>query len=135
MAMIKDGYGQLYLDGRAMRVHRAAFAAYVADIPNGMCVLHKCDNPGCCNPDHLRIGTVDENVQDRVNKRRGAVGSRVNTAKLTEADIPEIIRLRKGGLTLKKLGTMFGVNLSMIHRIIKGRCWKHLNRENLCVDS
>jgi len=130
-AIIKDGYGQLYLGERALRAHRASYATYNGDVPDGFCVLHNCDNPVCCNPSHLSIGTVDENVQDRVRKRRGAIGTKINTAKLSEDDIPKIIQLRESGKTLKEVGDMFGVSLSLIWSISKKEIWKHVHAADL----
>lgn len=125
-AIIKDGYGQTYLGHKAIRAHRASYAAYVEDIPKGLCVLHKCDNPRCCNPDHLMLGTVDENVKDRVRKGRGAIGSRVGRSKLKDEDIPRILELRRGGMILVDIAKIFGVSYSLISIISRGEGWKHL---------
>lgn len=65
------GYGQIYYDGRTWRVHRLAWIfTHSAEIPNGYVICHKCDNPPCCNPNHLFLGTQEENMKDAARKGR-----------------------------------------------------------------
>ena len=59
-----NGYGTIEVDGRSTSAHRAAWIAFVGPIPDGMCVLHKCDNRACINPDHLYIGDKKQNRAD-----------------------------------------------------------------------
>jgi hypothetical protein len=70
-ALDKDGYGDCHRAGVAKGAHRIAFALTYGSIPNGLSVLHKCDNPRCCRPDHLYAGTPADNVRDREERRRG----------------------------------------------------------------
>lgn len=69
----RDGYGMV--DGvlrknYGQRAHRVSYQIYKGDIPNGLVVLHSCDNPSCCNPDHLSVGTQADNVKDAQMKGR-----------------------------------------------------------------
>lgn len=70
----KLGYGRIGVRGRVAFAHRAAYEVLVGPIPNGMLCCHKCDNPSCCNPNHLFIGTHKDNSQDMVRKGRASGG-------------------------------------------------------------
>lgn len=128
------GYGQLsaVINGRktAISAHRLSYTLYVGTIPTGLCVLHKCDNPECTNPKHLFLGTPGDNVRDKHSKGRNTDinGEKNAMAKLTEADIPVIIRLAKSGLSEKKIAEHVGVTHSTIGRVIRGQSWKHIQR-------
>lgn len=65
------GYGRIKVGGVFRMAHRQAWKAAHGPIPEGMIVLHICDNPPCCNPKHLRLGTYRDNARDRVEKGRG----------------------------------------------------------------
>lgn len=72
----KDGYGKIKLNGKTKLVHRVSFCLTHSEIPNGLMVLHKCDNPPCCNPAHLFTGTAADNANDRDFKGRQAKGDK-----------------------------------------------------------
>lgn len=67
----KEGYGQMSFQGKAWRTHSLMYTLTKGPVPAGMVVMHKCDNPPCCNPDHLEIGTKADNNRDMAAKRRG----------------------------------------------------------------
>lgn len=67
----KHGYGRVRVDQRKARAHRVAWEAFKGEIPAGLHVLHRCDNPGCVNPEHLFLGTHGDNMRDREAKGRG----------------------------------------------------------------
>lgn len=69
------GYGTIWVDGKHTRVHRLAWTISNGEIPDGMVVCHTCDNPKCCNIDHLFIGTHQENMDDMTAKGRGRNGN------------------------------------------------------------
>lgn len=95
-----------------------------------MCVLHKCDNRKCVNPDHLFLGTVSENVADMDAKgRRGAskdVGSAKGTSVLFENDIPRIIDMLRCGATCQAIADLFAVGRATISDIKHGKTWQHV---------
>ena len=68
----KKGYGQVGYCGKIWQAHRLSYIKFVGEIPKGMCVLHKCDNPSCVNPEYLFLGTDADNARDRKAKGRNA---------------------------------------------------------------
>lgn len=120
---LSNGYGQIYADGRAKGTHRVAYEIYVGSIPDGMHVCHHCDNPPCCNPEHLFVGTNLENRRDSVRKGRTPRGERSGTAKLTE-DAVRSIRADAGRTPQRKLAKRFGVSQRAILSVLKQETWR-----------
>lgn len=106
--------------------HRVSFTIAFGEIPDEMCVLHRCDNPPCVNPNHLFLGTRADNNADRDAKDRGnnLFGSKHGMAILKENDISEIIRLAMSGLNNIEIGKIFHTSHSNISQIIGGKAWK-----------
>ena len=71
-----DGYGVFYVSKKSIKAHRIAYLLHYRENPGTFCVLHTCDNPSCCNPAHLFLGTELDNVADRHAKRRDATGDK-----------------------------------------------------------
>jgi len=103
--------------------HRAVWALTHGDIPEGLCVLHRCDNPRCVNPDHLFLGTPADNARDMVEKGRSLSGERNPKAKLTAFQVNEIRQLKKGGAGTTELARRFGVDRTTIQQIMRGATW------------
>ena len=128
-----NGYGKLSIGSRkdkskkTVRAHRLSFAVYVSAIPEGIYVCHKCDNRKCINPNHLFLGTHQDNIDDRQAKGRNVPpvirqGEEHQSAKLKWADV-KIIRSspdKKDG----ELASMFGVSRETISGIRNYRWWK-----------
>jgi DNA-binding XRE family transcriptional regulator len=113
----------LWLDGGAKYVHRLVATLFLAlDETSGDLVLHMCDRPSCCNPDHLRVGSHEENMADAAAK--GRMGK-----KLKPRDVSEIRRLRAEGHTQQDLAERFGVSRMTIRQIERRETWRHLPDE------
>lgn len=127
----EDGYGQIFFNGSARTAHRLSYEIHCGPIPRGVCVCHRCDNPGCVNPDHLFLGLQAENIADMDSKGRRARGNKVANkgrahpmSKLTEADILAI-RAAKG-ISQRHLAKQYGVSFQQIWRILSGKRWAHI---------
>lgn len=115
------GYGIRYEGKQRIFAHRHALASQGIDIC-GKVVMHSCDNPPCCNPAHLSVGTIADNNADMVAKgrQRGPQGERHPHAKLTASQIDEI---RASPELSPTLARRFGVANSTIYMVRKGRTW------------
>jgi DNA-binding XRE family transcriptional regulator len=124
-ARTHGGYGALWLDGEVKYAHRVVGVIFLAlDEQSGLYVLHDCDTPACCNPNHLRLGTHRENMADASAK--GRLGK-----KLTPPEVIEIRRLRaEGGHTQQDLADRFGVSKTTIQQIERRETWRNLSEEH-----
>lgn len=125
------GYGQYYPPGPtrgvSIRAHRVAYELFCGPIPEGLNVLHRCDTPACVSPHHLWAGTQADNIQDAMDKGRIAKGERVGSAKLTEADVVDILHaFHIQGQTMSALARAKGVGVPQIHGIIHRKRWAHV---------
>lgn len=121
---VTRGYGQLWSHGKCYKAHRYAWQLVNGEIPSGMCVRHKCDVPSCCNPDHLELGSHADNVADRVKRGRGARGSRVGTAKLSDQDVTEIRSLLCSGVTQVEVAKRYSIHKETVSRIHRRKIYK-----------
>ena len=122
------GYGFIKVSGRTTRVHRVAWArAHGNRWPRpGRVVRHTCDNPPCCNPAHLRLGTVRDNVRDCVRRGRRARGESLRQARLTESDV-KVIRDRAGrGETAAAIAADYGFTPQGIRAVVNRKTWRHV---------
>lgn len=124
----RKGYGSI--NGHYPRrefVHRLSWMWSKGEIPTDLCVLHKCDNPRCVNPEHLFLGSLIDNALDRDRKGRCQHGETHYISKLTENQVREIRRLRGLGILYSTLVRKFKVSMSTIEDILMGRTWKHVS--------
>ncbi len=120
-----DGYGQLGWQGRVYGTHRLSYIERYGSIPAGKSVLHRCDNPRCIEPDHLFLGSQEDNVRDMDDKgrrrNRDARGERNNSAKLTYRKVEAI---RASRLPPRVLAERYGVSRSLISMILNQKIWR-----------
>lgn len=123
-AISQHGYGRFSGEGRkTTQAHRWAYQKYKGDIPAGMSLCHKCDNPSCVNPNHLFIGTRADNAADMVAKNRQPKGQQKATHKLTEEQVRTIYSETGSH---RALAAKYNVSHRLIGGIKKGERWKHL---------
>lgn len=120
------GPGNFNPGGRTVSAHRFSWELHYGRVDDGLWVLHKCDNPRCVRPDHLFLGTAQDNVDDMYSKQRAIVGSAHARAKLTESDVREIRRAHGDGVQQKLLAARFGVCKQVVNRIVHREDWKHV---------
>ncbi len=123
------GYGHISVQTKMRLVHRVAYELAYGGIPDGLDVLHTCDNPSCVNPDHLRVGTHTDNMRDMQNKGRNRQPSGEQSAqsKLTAAQVRAIReRYAAGGVSLREVARDYGVHLSLISLIVRREIWRHV---------
>lgn len=124
-ALTEYGYGRVHYQGKGYFAHRFIYEYYNGEIPKGMIICHKCDNPKCVNIKHLFIGTHDDNVQDKIKKGRSRIlqGSECGRAKLNEDDV---IRIRNDNRKYKEIAIEYKVSLITIKQIRARKTWKHI---------
>ncbi len=124
-----DGYGVMRRGQRTEHAHRVAWEIASGPVPNGIHVLHHCDNPPCVNPAHLFLGTHQENMDDMYAKGRSYAreGEGNSRAVLSEADVLCIRNAHKNGsATTSDLARQYGVGLSTMSGVVRRITWKHI---------
>jgi hypothetical protein len=130
------GYGLIGKEGGRgagnIRAHRLSYQIfYNVNLTREQCVCHKCDNPPCVNPDHLFVGSQQENILDMFAKARNSkppliCGEANHMAKLTKQDVIEIRQLYDHGLSSPKIAKLFFVTKSTILAIVNRKIWRHV---------
>lgn len=129
-----QGYGQFAIttlsgsgNYKPYKAHRIAWELRYGPIKNGLHVCHKCDNRKCVNPDHLFLGNIQDNMNDKLLKGRQPRGEKCYNSKLNELNVLEIRKLyATKTITMKKIGEKFGVSMSSIRQLLSGRSWYHV---------
>lgn len=104
--------------------HRVAYELEVGKVPDKLVVRHSCHNPLCCNPNHLAVGTHQDNMDDMVKAGRQTKGECNGRSLLTWKDVHQIRAMRIEGQTLKEIASMFPVGIATVGLICQNKIWK-----------
>lgn len=115
----RDGYGKLNHDGAKMPAHRFAYQRFVAEIPEGLLVCHKCDNRKCCNPEHLFLGTAKDNADDMVSKGRQRKGATHPNTKVNEQKISKALEMRDKGFLFREIAVELDCSPSSVKNWVR----------------
>lgn len=123
-AVDRKGYGRARLNGRDSGAHRLSWALHRGEIPFGLWVLHRCDNPCCVNPEHLFLGTCQDNHDDMFAKGRAPRrdGEFASNRRFSIEDI-RAIRMARG--TLASIAERYSTHLQYVWKIRNGKIWKN----------
>lgn len=120
-----NGYGNFTRANAWITAHRFSWELHFGEALG--CVLHKCDNPACVNPEHLFVGTHKINADDAKQKARHSHGEKHGMSKLTEAKVISILARFRNGESRKSIASSYGVGYGTIKGIIAGKAWAHLS--------
>lgn len=133
-SLSRYGYGQQWVGGKNWITHRLAWTLTNGEIPKGLCLCHRCDNPACVRPDHMFLGTQRDNLRDmrakgrernyRTDPPRGELNGR---ARLTVDDVREIRRRAALGVSHSEIGRAFKYHRANVAHIVNRRVWKHVD--------
>jgi hypothetical protein len=124
-----SGYGTIGRGGKGQPMvgaHRISWELVNGPIPEGLCILHRCDVKLCVNPDHLFLGTHAENVMDKVNKKRHGYGEKNPNSFLTNVSVLKIREIASMGVPQTKIAKKFKTTTATISRVVSRKIWRHL---------
>lgn len=123
----REGYGRLKIDGHFVGAHRISYEIHFGEFSKNLCVLHRCDNPSCVNPDHLFLGSHEDNMKDMAKKGRGKSGrysgQKHAVCKLTESDV---LSIRCDQRTQDVIAADYGVSRNSIYKVKARRTWTNV---------
>lgn len=125
-SVVGKGYGVLRCVNETKLAHRISYELHHGPIPDGLDCLHKCDNPPCVNPNHLFLGTNDDNIQDKVTKGRQPKGSTHANARWSEDDIRAMRDLYASGVSQREIAAIYHTHQGTVGHIVRRKAWKHI---------
>jgi len=122
------GYGSFNFGSKVVSSHRFAYMIFKGTIKEGLLIRHICDNPSCVNPNHLLVGTHQDNTQDKLDRNRlnPAKGENNGQSILTELEVKEILYKLIDDIIVSVLAEQYNVCTGAIHAIANGVNWKHI---------
>jgi hypothetical protein len=120
---MSEGYGEIIVAGKQRYAHRVSYELHFREIPAGLFVCHRCDNPGCVRPDHLFLGTHADNLRDAASKGRMERGEQHYNAKLTEDDVRAI---RADTRLQREIAEDLGISRQNVSLIQNHKTWEWL---------
>lgn len=131
-AKVRHGYGRIMVQKKVKLTHRVSWELHNGPIPEGLHVLHRCDNPSCVRPEHLFLGNQEENMRDMVIKGRsshstGTNGENHYRAKITTKDVRDMRKKYSNSKTpLRVVAQEFGLSKTHVNKILLRKIWKHI---------
>lgn len=116
-----SGYGTLKFHQKSIKAHRAMYSEFVGPIPEGLLVLHKCDVRLCVNPEHLFVGTNDDNMKDMAEKKRGR-GARG----ATDEEMRRAKAMIRGGMSQAEVSKITGISPSTLSLAMSGKLYRDI---------
>lgn len=121
-----DGYGQFKVERKTVRAHRFSYTLHYGVEPGDLCVCHACDTPLCVRPAHLFLGTQQDNENDKLAKKRQALGEKNGNAVLDALAVQRLRELRAAGSSYRVLATEFGLDHTTVAQIVRRKTWRHV---------
>ena len=118
------GHHHVYGEWCGKKAHRISYELCVGPIPEGHCVMHKCDTPGCVNPYHLTTGTHKDNMQDMVQKGRHV--SPASNRLWSDDQVRNIREDYRNGSTPKQLSVKYGSGIHAMRNLLKGKTYQDI---------
>lgn len=122
-----EGYGYMRHNGKFHRIHRFIYQECFGDVPDNLVVRHKCDVRSCINPEHLELGTTQENTLDCIARGRKAIGMRSGANKITDEKAREIKKMLKDGKRNCEIERSLNVSSKTVYKIKINKTWKHID--------
>lgn len=122
-AKTSAGYGNIIVDGKVLLSHRISYSCFVGPLSDEILACHKCDNPGCCNPDHLFSGSHQDNITDKVKKGRNRSGGNHPQSVINEDTAVKIIEMLKSGMSAGAVAKELGIHHGIVWNVKYGKSW------------